>query len=339
MKREMRAKISKTLFQIVIFGIFFSSGYAQDSGFNQAGFVGAQFLKIQPGARARGMGGAFSSVSNDPNAVFYNPAGITGIENHSFSVSHLSWIADINYESLVYTINLSGIGNLSLSVAYLGTGDMDVITTEQQDGTGEKFSYSDLAIGLSYARSLTDKFSLGLTVKFVNETIYKFHARGIAFDVGTQYKTGLGSLVISMAMTNFGQDLQFNGTYINTEVVAGTTTMLTEERNFASFALPLNFTLGISYDVVYSKNFKTKLTFDAIHPNDYSERVHMGAETTILNILALRFGYKFNYDVESWSAGLGVSPSFDKLDFNFDFSYSTFNTFGHVSSLSLTIGF
>jgi hypothetical protein len=101
----------------------------------------------------------------------------------------------------------------------------------------------------------------------------------------------------------------------------------------------LNFTLGVSYDVVYSENFITKLTFDAIHPNDFSERVHMGTETTILNILALRFGYKFNYDVESWSAGLGVSPSFDNLDFNFDFSYSTFNVFGHVSSLSLTIGF
>ncbi len=333
-------KIRISILYLTFFIMMFpAADYAQESGGNQSGFVGAQFLKIQPTARSRGMGGACNSVTDDPNAVFYNPSGIAEISYQSVGISHLSWIADINYESLAYTIKLSDIGVLGLSLLYLGSGDMDVTTTEQQDGTGEKFSYSDLAVGLTYARMLTDKFSLGLTIKFINETIYKYHARGIAFDVGTQYKTGLGSLIFSMSMTNFGQNLKYSGTYINTEVVEGTTTLITEERNFDSFSLPLNFVLGVSYDVLEYENFSTKLAIDAIHPNDFSERIHLGIETKILKLLAARFGYKFNYDVESWSAGIGVSQSFNNLTFLFDYAYSTFKFFGNVSSISLSMAF
>lgn len=306
---------------------------------DKVGTSGAQFLKLGVGARAKGMGGAFIGVAGDAQAVFWNPAGLANIENKDLSFSHLSWIAEINHESFAYAQNFRDIGVFALSFIMLGTEDMEVITPKEQEGTGEMFTYRDIAIGLSYARRLTDRFSFGLTLKYIDEQIYTKHARGFGVDLGTQYQTGLGSLTLSMAITNFGQDLRFEGTYFNTEVVPGTNTMLSEERDFERFPLPLKFVIGLTYDIFDGKEFKSKIAFDALHPNDYSERVHLGWESWYKDIVALRMGYKFNYDEEGLCLGFGIKKSIGALDFKIDYAYSDFGVFENVDAFSLGITF
>ena len=331
----MREKLSFVCILILMLSQLCSATTIKD----KVATSGTQFLKLGVGARARGMGGAFIGVADDAQAVFWNPAGLANIESKDLSFSHLSWIADINHESFAYAQNFSKVGVFAVSAIVLGTEEMDVTTTQSQEGTGETFTYRDLAIGLSYARRLTDKFSFGLTVKYIDEQIYTQHARGFGLDLGTQYQTGLKSLTLSMAITDFGQDLRFKGRYFNTEVVSGTNTMLFEKREFDRFALPLKFVIGVTYDVLEGKEFKSKIAFDALHPNDYSERIHLGWENLYKDILALRVGYKFNYTEEGLCLGFGIKKRLGALYFKIDYAYSDFGVFDNADAFSLGIAF
>lgn len=309
------------------------------SDFDKVGTAGAQFLKLGVGARANGMGGAYLGITNGAEAAFWNPAGLAKIEKRDVDFSHLSWIADIRHDALSYAHHWSGVGVFALSFVQLGAPDMEVTTTQQQEGTGEMFTYRDLAIGLSYARNLTDAFAVGITVKYIDEQIYTYHARGVAFDIGTQYRTGFYSLSISFAISNFGQDLRFGGAYQNTEVVAGTNTMLSQEREFASFPLPLRFSGGLTYDLLNLKSLKSRIALDGLHFNDYSERIHLGSENWIRDILALRAGYKFNYQEEGLTLGLGLQTRIDNFYLRVDYAYSDLGVFDRVDTFSVNFSF
>ena len=67
----------------------------------------------------------------------------------------------------VWLFRLGDFGNIGFSFTSLSMEDMKVRTVEQPDGTGENFSAGDMAIGLSYARNLTDRFSVGITAKYI----------------------------------------------------------------------------------------------------------------------------------------------------------------------------
>jgi hypothetical protein len=329
-------KMKWTAIIILLFLTFLVSA---QSDFSKVGTAGAQFLKLGAGARANAMGGAYIGIADNSLAAFWNPAGLTSVDRHDISFSHLSWIAETRHDALAYAHSFSGLGVIALSFLQLGTDDMEIITTQQQEGTGEMFTYRDLAVGLSYARRLTDDFSFGVTVKYIDEQIYLYHARGIAFDVGTQYHSGFHSLTISFAITNFGQDLRFNGDYQNTKVVSGTNTMISQEKKFAAFALPLRFTAGLTYDLLTMENFKSKIAIDGLHFNDYSERIHLGTENWIKDILALRAGYKFSYQEEGLSLGLGVKTQIENFEVGIDYAYSDLGVFDKVDTFSIRFSF
>ncbi len=90
-------------------------------------------------------------------------------------------------------------------------GEMEVRTEDMQDGTGEFFNASDLALTVSYGFSLTDRFALGLNVKYLLQRIWKESAQGFAIDIGTIYQTGITGLRIGAALTNFGTDMRMEG--------------------------------------------------------------------------------------------------------------------------------
>lgn len=325
---------------LIIGGIFIlfilTSAHAS---FNKVGTSGAQFLKLGVGARGNSMGGAFIAMVDDAEAAYWNPSGLATISKREITLSHLSWIAEINLDALIYAQRISHLGTFAISFIQLGTDDMPVTTTQQQEGTGEMFSYRDLAIGLSYARYLSDAFSVGFTLKYIDEQIYTYHARGLAFDVGTQYQTGFYGLSLAFVIRNFGQDLRFKGSYLNTKVVQGTYTMLSEERKFEAFPLPLQFVAGIRYDLLSNDWIRACFTLDALHFNDYSERIHLGTETYFRDFLALRAGYKFNYQEEGLSLGIGLKSNLYNFKFKLGYGYSDLGTFTTVHSISINFIF
>ena len=143
----------------------------------KTGSTAAPFLNIGIGPRAAAMGGAFVATANDVTALYWNPAGASRAEFSSALFTHSTWFADINYNWAGAMLNMGGSGTLGLTFMYLDYGDMEVTTLREPDGTGEMFNPKDMAFGLSYAYNLTDRFSVGLSVKYIKSEYLEYKCR------------------------------------------------------------------------------------------------------------------------------------------------------------------
>jgi len=288
-------------------------------GVKKVAQTGLQFLKVDVGARAAAMGGSYIMVGNDASAIFYNPAGIARSEsNIDFFLSNTQWIAEINYISGAVTKNFGSIGTFGLSYATADYGD-DIIGTRYADSeigyveTG-KMSVGAFAIGLSYARAMTNKFTIGGQIKYAYQNLgentlstgktSKNEVSGLAYDFGTIFYPGFRSLRIGMSIRNFSPEFKY-----------------VEE----GFELPLTFILGAAIDVMDfmdQENNSLLISLDALHPRDYTERINLGAEYWFMKKFALRAGYKFNYDTEGLSAGFGIKQNIGFINLLVDYAYS-----------------
>jgi hypothetical protein len=307
------------------------------------GTVGAQFLQIGVGARAIGMGGAYVGVTNDVDALYWNPAGITRVKNHALKVSHLPWFDTIVRNFVGYVYNYGTRGAFGISVNYLSMDDMEVTTEMQPEGTGEFFGASDLSLGLTFGFNLTDRFSVGLTGKYIREKIWNETANGFAFDVGTQYRIDFKNLVIAMCMSNFGGDVRMHGrdldVFYDTDENLPSNRETPAKLETEAYPLPLNFQVGIAMELVSTPMYKVLAAVDAVHPNDNNERLNFGIEVGYRSMLYLRGGYRYNYDDEGLTFGLGCVMPFSNYKAKFDYSYSTFDLFTNIQRFSIGFEF
>lgn len=306
------------------------------------GTTGAQFLKILVGGKATAMGGAFVAVADDASALYYNPAGIATLSKMSILLNYVKWPAEINYTYFGFVYPLGGImGSVGFQAGFLTMPSMDVTTIEEPEGTGEKFSATDFEVGGSYARNFTDKLSIGLTGKFISQTIADASASMFAFDAGAQYRTGFKSLRIGMAIRNFGSEGQFTGgqTLSDKYTKWSYQTPINVQYITETFQLPMNFNFGIAYDLLEGPaNFlTTSLEFQ--NPNDGTENVRLGMEYNYSKMIFVRLGYIFNWErfkprldnmgdlalnqkIEDLSAGLGFNYNVSGIDVMVDYSYT-----------------
>ena len=162
-------------------------------GGQRAGISAFQFLKIDGGARGAGMGETFVAVANDVSALYWNPAGLSQFSENQVMVSHTEYVVDIKHEFLAASYRLSTSDAVGFSVISLHTDDMEVTTETQPFGTGRFFSFGDIAFGATYSRKMTDQFSFGVTIRYVEETLDVLKMRGLMADIGTYYWTGIGT--------------------------------------------------------------------------------------------------------------------------------------------------
>jgi hypothetical protein len=318
--------------------------------FSKVGTTAAQFLKISQGVRGAAMGDAFVAVANDVDALYWNPAGLTRINEISLDISHSQWFADISHNYAGFAVPLTENDFIGISAVGLSTPEQEVTTVEQPDGNGIYYKVSDIAIGVSYARVLTDRFSVGVTVKYIQQNAYNESANTFALDFGTLLRTGFYGLVIGMSITNFGGNLQLEGrdlistSDINTSISGEynpSSNLSTEE-----WPLPLNFRIGAAIDILgkkdpvfQSEEHRFTLAIDGNHPNDNNERANIGGEYAWNETLFLRTGYKIGYDVEKWTFGAGVKTKLADTQFIFDFAYVDYNDLGKVSRFSIGVQF
>ena len=138
----------------------------------KVGTTGVQFLKVGPSARAVGMAEAFLPIADDVAAVYYNPGGLVQLITGDAMLSFVTLPADISYGFIGAAQPLPQLNAAcAVSVTYLTTDEMDVTTPVAPNGTGETFTATDLAFGVTYSQRLTDKFSVGGTLKFINESL------------------------------------------------------------------------------------------------------------------------------------------------------------------------
>lgn len=345
--QEFKMKIKYLLLIFIIFNV---SIFCQSKNVSKTGTTGASFLEISAGAAANGMGGAFVSLANDASALYWNPAGITSQDQFNVLVEHTEWIAETNFDFAGLILPLGDFGILGFSFTSLSMPDMKVRTVEMPEGTGEYFSANDIAVGITYSRNLTDRFSIGFTAKYIQESIWHMSAKAFAIDAGTIFRTDLfGGMKIGAAITNFGSSLQLDGRDTRQFIRIDDTKLGTNENiptdiELDSWDLPLNFQIGISTLPINTEDYKLTLAVDAIHPNNDYESVNVGGEFTFMNFLSLRGGYRslFLKDSEGGlSLGIGVNSKllFSQTAAFFDYAYRDFGRLQNVHIFSVSLKF
>jgi hypothetical protein len=325
----------KFFIKFLVIGLLLQSvSFAQ---FNKVGRTAMQFLKIGIGARQVAAGEANIASIRDVNSIFWNPALITGIENGEASFTYTQWVVDLNVFSGAVGYNL-GFGTVVLHYVSLDYGDLqEALVTSTSGGvdtrTGNTFSGSDLAFGFGFAKEFTDKLSIGVNARYVREDLYIYSADLWSFDVGSYYNTDWKGIKLGMSAQNFSTPARWLETRL-------------EEQQ--SFDLPLIYRIGFSIDLMGGQDLflggdptqhKLTINADAIHTNDYAERLHMGFEYLLFDIFSLRGGYRFNYDEGSLSLGAGIKYNLGLMKFNFDYSYVSYDFLQSPHRFTLILGF
>ncbi len=340
---------SKTATIVVIAALGFSATFAQGTReVSKRGTTAATFLSIAQGARALALGGAFVAIADDPSAMYWNPAGIAELRGFNFMVDHTNWIADIGYDYVGITIDLGSLGGLGLNITASNIDDMKVTTIDQQDGTGEVFGVNDIACGIAYAVKLTDDFSIGFNPKFVYQSIWKMSANAFAIDMGVKYKTPFEGITLGMSISNFGAKMKMTGNnalvlYDPDPTGSGNNGQIPANLATDEWELPLNFRVGIAYDVSLGDVGKATLAVDASHPSDNYESVNIGGEYVYDDFVFVRGGMKslFQRDSEEgFTVGLGVKQALvGNVRFSLDYAYQDMSRLKNAQKITFGVTF
>ncbi len=315
----------------------------------QAGF---KFLSNPIGARGAGLGNAYMAIAQDASAIFWNPAGLAQSERGSAFFDATRGIAEINYFAGAASWNFQDYGVFGVSAMLMDYGEFIGTqlnpVTGGYDYTGD-FSPTAFAVGLTYARTMTDRFSFGGTVKWaqvdygnaIATQVTEQDAQGNAtavesalishklnipvFDVGVMYYTHIKGIRFGAAFQNFSQEKEF----------------IADE-----FSLPLNLRFGVAADMLdllslhgLGANHAATFATDFQHSRDYSSRLHFGAEYWYRGALALRGGYKSNYDEENYTFGAGLRGALQDYAFQFDYAFNQYGVFDPVHKFTIGLEF
>jgi hypothetical protein len=273
-----------------------------DAGFKRLGASGYTFLKVAQGARAAAMGDAYGAVADDASSVFWNPAGLVYVEQREFTSTYTKWVASSNLYSGALALT-TDMGTFALSFISFQPADIEETTPFAPGGTGRILAAGDIAVGLGFAKRLTDRFSLGGHFQYVQEQLDNEVGSTLNFSLGTMFFTGFRSSRLAMTLRNFGKN----------EIIIRD-----------KFLMPMLFSVTGAMEVYGEKQDPTRLTlaFENVFAIDYDNRAHVGAELWMQDILAIRAGYKFNYDTDGFSAGAGLKYPYLGKTIKVDFAYS-----------------
>jgi hypothetical protein len=310
-------------------------------GGQRSGISSYQFLKIAPDARGTGMGESFVAVANDVSALYWNPAGLTNTVQDEAIFSHTQWLVDLKHEFAGASFHLSPSDVIGASFTSLHTDPMQVTTETMPGGTGNYFSYGDIAVGATYARKMTDQFSFGITARYVRETIDQLKTDAVLIDLGTYYTMGLGNARFAVVVSNFGSNVSPSGSTVTGN---GTTAS-----DFQSFSPPTMFKLGVAFEPYETEHHRITTSIQLNHPNDNAENFRLGVEYGYDSMFFLRAGVKRTIgesllgkstsSAEDFAFGGGVRIPIAVMTVNADYSFANFNDLGAVHRFTVAISY
>jgi len=297
----------------------------------------ANFLEVDGGTRQMGMGGAFTGWGDDAMTVYYNPAGLRFLEGSEIHISSSSYPAGLSYQHLSYGFLHSavpGFFGISWTIMQMGPyrEKTEYYDPESEFGVGilENVDAGDMAFGGSYAWEFFDGFSVGGTFKWYHLAMADAFCEGVVGDLGVLYDTRFRNLRLGAAVQNLGPSNRWAGT--------GEGTDFGEE-----FPMPTVYRAGASirlYDVV---THRLSVGADYKRPRTGDNQFHVGGEYTFNKgrIVAFgRAGYRFGYDEEGLTLGLGVRfPSSSEADARFDYAYIDLKNFEPIQRFSVAFFF
>lgn len=326
----------------------------------RVGTTAANFLEIGFGAAGGAMGDAYVSTANDLSSIYWNPAGLAYMTQNEAQFSYQPWIADINTAFVGAGFVMPRLGTFALGIYSINYGSMPVTTLAMQEGTGETFQANDYAISFSYSRKLAQWFAFGGSAKYVSSQIWNTGASAFAIDLGAIVSTYFFSptanredgLRIAMSISNYGTKLKYDGM----DLLHPIDILPYEEGNYRdvrgkfeldAWELPLIFRFGTSLTPLVMNQHRLTLALDALHPNNNSESVNLGAEyqfnVPTMGSFFLRGGYKALFVEDSeFGATFGggfVMRMLNNVAVKLDYAYRGVGILGKTHSYTFGIMF
>lgn len=314
---------------------------------SKAGTSIGQFLLIEPSARVAAMGNAGVTLFDGVDALYYNPAAAASVERAAVVFSHSAWLADIDYNYVAVALPFRTWGSFYANVTSLGSGEMDVRTVNQPLGTGERFTVSDLALGLGYAREITDRFAVGGQASWLQETIWHNSLSAATLSIGTIYRVSPNGLHLGSSLTHFGTNGRFDGRDLRISYDAdpnrfGDNSQLPAVQYTDAYDVPVLFRVGVGMPFRLGREARLRVAADAFHPSDDEESVSLGAELAFRDVLALRGGYQ-NLFLDGSEVGLtaGVGLRGELLDagYRVDYAWADHGRLGDTHRVSFGLAF
>lgn len=333
------SKSNRKIYFLLILIFFTVSLFAQ----LRVGQSKMQYMLIGVDTRATGMGEAYTAMVGESGSVFYNPASLAFTNGLSASFYLNEWLVETNIYNTLLTYNAGNIGAFSFFALIVDHGDIlettfdDNVTNPLGYNIEGTFNVNQNLFGLGYAKKITNRLSLGGQIKFAYENLGTFNNVKKRYyseiDIATGLYDGVDEAKQSLVLFDIGSyyDFEYKGLKIGMAI-----------QNFANEPMPMTFRFGIVGDlnqIFFSKIKKQRLTLstDVLHHRDYGARLHTGLEYAFNERFFVRSGYKFNYDLEDISVGLGAYLFVQEYEFNFNYSFVRVGVFGYINRFSIQI--
>jgi len=282
---RQKAESMKRVSPVIVAAAMILAGSLRGAGFAT--------LKWAGGARAAGMGMAFTARADDGTASFWNPAGLDRLDGVRAVISLHRWFSDVQSEffSIGWSRKRHGFG---AHVLYTRVGDIELRETATLEPLAV-FSAYELAIGFSYSLRVSSALSFGLTVKTLYEKIDVDDVWGLAADAGLLWVWGTDGLRLGWVLQNMGRTGRFNRERIE---------------------LPLISRLGAAIPF-RAIGAQWLAAVEGVAEKDAPFHVHAGFEVFWDSGLILRCGYQTGYQTRNVSGGIGFRWSRYRLDYNY----------------------
>jgi len=283
-----------------------------------------EFLKLDTSPRAAAMAGSFVANNDDPNVIFYNPAGINLLTGTPVSFSFLKHLLDINSASLTSSKEIDGIGRFGAGIQYINYGSFT-----KADASGTKlgeFNAGEMAILVGYGNQLENNFYYGANLKFIYSSIAGQSSSGLAIDLGLHYAIPELRWNFGFSVLNLGKQLS---SYFSTK----------ED-------LPLDIRLGFSKELE-KLPFRFYWSFNKLNERqdnffDRFRQITVGGEFRLGQSMRLRFGYdnekrrEMKIGTTAGLAGFSVGLGFIVGKYNVDYSFSSLGSIGSMHRFGIS---
>ena len=273
--------------------------------------TGASFLRIGTGARPAALGGAYTALAADVDALYYNPGGLANLTRREFGATHAEYLLDTRFDFVGYAQPTS-YGTLALGVTRLGGGGFEGRAADRT--ASGNFAASDTAYALSFARGLSRRTRLGGSVKYLQSTIAGYSAQTAAFDFGAQHALSGRPLTLGLSLLNVGRGMKF-----------------LDQRD----PLPLTLYAGAAYRLLGVVNLVLDLR-QQLHEGKVEAGV--GTEYAVLPSFRVRAGYASQAGAtgsDGVLGGLGAGFGLTMKSYRADYTFTPFGALGNVQRLSL----
>ena len=344
---------------LMMFALWDAALFAQNKPY-RVGTTAANFLEMGIGSAANAMGEAQVAAVRDLSSVYWNVAGLAYMERNELQFSYQPWVADIYVGFIGGGVVVPRLGTLAFGVTTMNYGRTGVTTLEMQEGTGETYAAAEYAATVSYSRKLAQWFAFGASGKLVSSNIWHMKASAAALDLGVLINTHFlapdgnreNGLTIGMSISNYGTRMRYDGM----DLLRPIDILPNENGNYKdvegqfrlqSWELPLVLRLGVAVYPVVTANQRLTVAVDALHPNNNSESINLGAEYAYLipgrGRFMLRAGYRGLYMDKSeygltFGAGVHLALLGNHL-LKVDYAYKDIGIFGYSSTFTVGVTF